>query len=196
MLILTRLFCPMGKRARLVVPESILKARFRHPAWQHTTLNAQESARVTRVKLLAWSVLFAGFTYWALDVTHTRQIKGTPLFKGVMLTLRHDPMVHKWIGTEADAAIKLDGKGTTEADAAIKLDGKVDGFINHLKGNAQLDFDIEGPGGRGHVALHAVKHNQEWLVKRLRVSVAGETIVLIDPQHSQLSQYGQSSASS
>lgn len=182
MLILTRLFCPMGKRARLVVPESILKARFRHPAWQHTTLNAQESARVTRVKLLAWSVLFAGFTYWALDVTHTRQIKGTPLFKGVMLTLRHDPMVHKWIGTEADAA--------------IKLDGKVDGFINHLKGNAQLDFDIEGPGGRGHVALHAVKHNQEWLVKRLRVSVAGETIVLIDPQHSQLSQYGQSSASS
>lgn len=120
-----------------------------------------------RIRFVFYSVTFLGFGSWALYFAHGSQIENTPLFKGVMFTIRQDAKVRKYIGQD------------------IQNDWRMWGWINHIKGRADLDFDIQGSEGKGHVHLEALRYMADWYVKKLVVTVAGEDIVHVEPHKQQ-----------
>lgn len=156
---------------------------------RNTNAYSDTTNELTRTQLNAriavWVVLTGGFCYWAIKYAKTRQIKGTPLFKGVMFTLRQDPVVRKWIGGETNNTRgqkrDLDEEISNDMSSIVKEGSFINGYLNHNKGSANLEFDIEGSGGKGSVKLEAVRYKDEWLVKKLIVSLADEEIVHIEP---------------
>jgi hypothetical protein len=83
----------------------------------------------SRRRLIGWSIAFCGFFSWAIWYSHSTQIKHTPLFKGILFTLRQDKHVRRWIGDGIEPA------------------RDVDGFINHIKGRADISFNVTGTMG-------------------------------------------------
>jgi hypothetical protein len=123
--------------------------------------------RQSKLTIAAWSIFFGGFFYWAINFMRDSQIKKTPLFKGIMFTIRHDHNVRRYIGDKIGEAENLSG------------------FLNHIKGRANLSFDVSGDMGKGnvHVEAYRPKRNDDyWDVKKLVVVVAGEEIVKIDEE--------------
>lgn len=94
------------------------------------TLTNEWTPRQLRWNLALWGAGFFGFVWWAAIYGRSVQLKTSPLFKGVMFTLRQDPKVRKWIGDSLESS------------------NHVNGFINHIKGRAEISFDITGTSGK------------------------------------------------
>jgi hypothetical protein len=62
-----------------------------------------------------WGSVFTGFFAWSVWYGRSIQMKNSPLFKGVMFTLRQDGQVKQWIGRN------------------IEPSWNVEGFVNHIK---------------------------------------------------------------
>lgn len=126
----------------------------------------------SRLSIFVSTAAFIGFLGWAASYNHSHQIRSTPLFKGVLFTLRQDEQVRKWIGSSIASS-------------------NVWGSLNHIKGRANISFDILGSHGistllaycegKGSVQLVATRFMEDWFVQDLRVVVAGEDIVHIEP---------------
>ena len=124
---------------------------------------SQFSRSQRRLRLWVWGTAFTGFFSWAVYYAHGVQIQNTPLFKGVLFTLRQDAKVKRYIGTD------------------LQVDWKIFGWINHIKGRADIDFEVNGSQGKGKVHLEALRYMEDWYVKVLTVNVAGEDIVHVEP---------------
>jgi hypothetical protein len=93
------------------------------------TITNEWTPRELRWGLTVWGVAFVGFMTWAVSYGRSVQLKTSPIFKGVMFTLRQDPSVRKWIGNNLEASKYIDGS------------------INHIKGKADISFGITGSLG-------------------------------------------------
>ena len=95
----------------------IKKVRRPTSKWLTSTPLSEWSTGKLRGRVVGWTLFFAGFFSWAIWYGRSIQIKYTPLFKGIMFTLRQDPQVREWIGSD------------------LSPSNHVDGFVNHIKGN-------------------------------------------------------------
>ncbi|KAI3631440.1 hypothetical protein MIR68_010930 [Amoeboaphelidium protococcarum] len=136
-----------------------------------------------RLKVGALSVTTAWFLIWSMQRQKESQIKGTPLFKGVMYQLRTDRSVKKWIGEDVQCISRKSVTGYFYELFGKSYGESLFGYVNHLRGRAQLQFTVEGSKGKGRVEVQAVKQlgeRKEWLLNKMTVDVAGEQILRLD----------------
>ncbi|KAI3656966.1 hypothetical protein MP638_004197 [Amoeboaphelidium occidentale] len=145
--------------------QRFIKGKLSQKESAKTLTNKLDNPTVRFRSIAMWSTVFGSFFVWAVYYGRSIQIKNSPLFKGVLFTLRQDNQVKKYVGKEFDI-------GTSNW-----IKGLVLGHVNHVKGQAELKFDIEGKEGKGSVELKAFRKKHDWFVEKMIVVVAGEEIV-------------------
>lgn len=119
------------------------------------TISTEWTPRQLRWNLFLWGTAFAGFMTWAVSYGRSVQLKTSPLFKGVMFTLRQDSKVRKWIGNNLEAS------------------KHVEGYVNHIKGRADISFEITGSLGNLLLDIGLIKNKHTF--RQRECSITGRS---------------------